>query len=783
MLKGDPGSGKTISLRKFGYELAKKSLNNINSFVRIPIYISLNSYTEYLEQNSPEPFFDFIQSYLKNEYPSADYIREHLSEYLIEGRITFLLDGLNELPQQEFLARYKLIEDFILRKFPKNKFLISCRSIRHTSIFKFETVEINELSEKQIEQFLINYKGKDNASTLFNELTSGDGFMLNICRNPYMLHMLVNRPENKSLPKTQAKLFEEYCFSKLSRFTNQPSKIVQQLSDIAFKMQVKDKFAGGIELKKIKANIDADYKENLIIAKNANLIDFLIDGEFRFYHQILQEYFASLILVETFNKSSKIEKIEDSKWEETILVGCGIIDNPTDFIKEIYQKSNNINLTIKAIGNSDIDTENSKFYKEIFNEAEEILHSYGNSNLIEKIEILKSLSYIEKESTLNLFSVVSIRYKGWLQELSLQLLCKSRHPLKLEKLEKTVIELKSVNTIYKLRSLIKSDKLIKFLIKSTITFDNLSKLFWNSLQYLFIFVPFVLFTLLFKISQKAGIHYYYIIGGGIALTWFIQFIIMHRKDIRALALNKDSISSKFRHIIDRLSWFHLIAIIATVSVILYPNIIFPLFSIILFVGFILFTAYDFYNLVIKIVKPKILISFLFNRKIYFYLFFIFIGTYIMDQYLPQLRSIPTGENLPDLQSNKISEILFSSYKYIFHPIVFIPWKTMLQVLCSLSFSVHLITYLGYLRIYVLKRKYFKKGDISHLNKIVKNIEKNNCFISIKVFSIKIIRKLPLPNQIILKLESINSNDDVVMTELERTLYEIKMENREQNRYK
>jgi predicted NACHT family NTPase len=103
MLKGEPGTGKTLAIQRFAVDQAQDALKNLPNEVRIPVYIFLGSYTGKTENNELETVYDFLQSYLQEEYPWSGFLCDHLKEYLVQGRLLLLFDGLNELPPDEYV--------------------------------------------------------------------------------------------------------------------------------------------------------------------------------------------------------------------------------------------------------------------------------------------------------------------------------------------------------------------------------------------------------------------------------------------------------------------------------------------------------------------------------------------------------------------------------------------------------------------------------------------------------------------------------------------------------
>lgn len=65
MVKGEPGTGKTLTIRRFAVDQAEKALKALPSEVKIPIYIFLGSYTKTTDNGEPEAIYDFLPRIVK----------------------------------------------------------------------------------------------------------------------------------------------------------------------------------------------------------------------------------------------------------------------------------------------------------------------------------------------------------------------------------------------------------------------------------------------------------------------------------------------------------------------------------------------------------------------------------------------------------------------------------------------------------------------------------------------------------------------------------------------
>src|SRR5260221_6028514 len=61
MLKAQPGTGKTLTIRRFAVDQAENALKALPSEVKIPIYIFLGLYTQKAANEEPEEIYDFLQ--------------------------------------------------------------------------------------------------------------------------------------------------------------------------------------------------------------------------------------------------------------------------------------------------------------------------------------------------------------------------------------------------------------------------------------------------------------------------------------------------------------------------------------------------------------------------------------------------------------------------------------------------------------------------------------------------------------------------------------------------
>jgi hypothetical protein len=122
-LLGDPGAGKSTSLRHLGLELMQEILEGEEPDVPILLFVSLGDH----RQGRP---VDFLAQEYGRWYGAKEF-RKEFWEVLQAGRLWLLADGLNEMPcadEEDREARVRDWRRFFKHDFPPgNRALVACR--------------------------------------------------------------------------------------------------------------------------------------------------------------------------------------------------------------------------------------------------------------------------------------------------------------------------------------------------------------------------------------------------------------------------------------------------------------------------------------------------------------------------------------------------------------------------------------------------------------------------------------------------------------------------------
>ncbi|MCP4540105.1 MAG: NACHT domain-containing protein, partial [Chloroflexi bacterium] len=373
VLLGSPGSGKTTTLWRLAYDYALEA--KADAHAPLPLLVPLGGYT------GDGPFDVTLARHLGPLAP-------HLDIYRASGRLILLLDGLNEMPQADYAGRVGRVRD-ALEQHPDDSVVVTCRALDYVEkMEQLQKVEVSPLDETRIRDFVRNYLGETAGERLFWGMAGGDEVhdlwntwrragetweafwtakeipeglgwlpwkaryklwmslrkeppqLLSLGRNPYLLLMMaqVYAGAGGELPANRAKLFAAFVDTLLGREKKRHSQDwievecqKEALAALAYAMQDERGRGTTVEHGWAAAHLDqvaldCDVERLLYLASSATLLD-ASDSTVRFYHQLLQEYFAAREMGRRVAAGEPLERYwpperwwEPSGWEETVIL-------------------------------------------------------------------------------------------------------------------------------------------------------------------------------------------------------------------------------------------------------------------------------------------------------------------------------------------------------------------------------------------------------------------------------------------------------------------------------
>ena len=349
---GPPGAGKSTLLRRHELDTAIRALADSASGngsgpateERITFFVQLNHYRSARLGESAPPPGEWLADRWAARYPDLP----SLSDLLASGRMTLLLDALNEMPLPSDLAYREAVglwKDWLLRltsDMPGNRVVFSCRSLDYsqplsTQSLRVPQVRIEPMSDDRVREFLQVYSPL-HWRDLWARISGSR--QLEVLRSPYFLKLLTEQLEaTGEMPKGRAGLFTGFmrqCFRReveqenalfapealvssrdIRRITHwrwktpyelpERGPLIPKLASLAYVMQVGQSDG---EISQVRVDYDEaldllDDERDEDIVKAGVALSVLDEDpaadEVMYVHQLVQEYFAGRELARSFD--------------------------------------------------------------------------------------------------------------------------------------------------------------------------------------------------------------------------------------------------------------------------------------------------------------------------------------------------------------------------------------------------------------------------------------------------------------------------------------------------
>jgi len=361
LIIGEPGAGKSVSLRK----LAKDLLKEVEKTGKIPIYINLKHWKfekAWTEKDKPTAteLYNFIERDLKNRLNNiftTRFMDENFRKLHDSGRLFYIFDSFDEIPAVLDADENSEIIDHLSKEielflYPLNgtRGVLASREFKcPTNRYRAQTVYyIRNFSEEKIKCALessLRSKGVDVSKKLVR-----NRYLMQIAKNPFLLALIANYAEenNYELPRTQSDLYINYidnrlrmCSESLKKRKMTIQKVIEMAIEISFYMMNEKDFGLEIPSEILEQRFpNEDIKSILDILVHAKLgrIGETEEKRFSFVHRRFNEYFV----VEKLMKNSGIVRsvfketiLEDKRWRDPLVLYCEVTDN--DVVMDIAQ--------------------------------------------------------------------------------------------------------------------------------------------------------------------------------------------------------------------------------------------------------------------------------------------------------------------------------------------------------------------------------------------------------------------------------------------------------------
>lgn len=309
LIKGLPGAGKTTVLQRLALDQALARLHD-PAAARLPLWVRLTA------QKPEETPHEFLVRMWRLENPGgSDQAEAELIQTLRGGRLCILCDALNEARSalhERYGERTAEWREFAEKLPAGNRLVFSCRTQDYLGELGVQQVEIDPLTDEQIEDFARCYLGDPLGAAFWADLRDQNSTLLPLARTPFYLKMMVEEWEaDGHLPPVRARLFAGFTEKLLGREAKrrhpdwiEPAAQHLALSQLAFAIQELDE---SIEVSRAWA-LNALPDQVLLpdgevvptppaavlrLARAATLLSETVDHNVRFSHHLFQEYFAA----------------------------------------------------------------------------------------------------------------------------------------------------------------------------------------------------------------------------------------------------------------------------------------------------------------------------------------------------------------------------------------------------------------------------------------------------------------------------------------------------------
>lgn len=340
LVLGQPGTGKSVALRK----LARDLLNEALKTGRLPLYINLKEWRPAIPWTRASPptsrqLTEFLIASVKRRIPyhSFAFIDEFFVRLIQAGRVFLILDSFDEIPSvldaQEagwLIQELSVVLTQVATGAPEARGLVASRHFRSPLIkrSRWTRLDLRPLSEVRIAQ-LIDLQASRYATKLKAAVLSGNSQLASMASNPFTLGLLISYAERHAgqLPRAQVDLFDDFI-----------RRCIAAAGDDLVELGIDEKavLAGAESIAQKmfeRSGLDAtitDLKQISTASGLEGVVDFLVRARlgrvsvgqraFSFVHRRFNEFF----LVQTFRRdplSAPLEAIAaDDKWRDAMVL-------------------------------------------------------------------------------------------------------------------------------------------------------------------------------------------------------------------------------------------------------------------------------------------------------------------------------------------------------------------------------------------------------------------------------------------------------------------------------
>ena len=400
LVLGDPGSGKSVALRK----LARDLIAEIPLTGKVPVYLNLKEWDPETPWTADRPptdrqFYTFLRTSIIR---SGDvYVERFLNrdaggmsmfDYLLQhGRIFFVFDSFDEIPQvlnEDTNAAWLIdqlsdvIHNFLCGGFETRGVLASRLFRKPSAAFDTHTLlELRPFSDSQIQGCLSRASSYDDA--ILKHLFSLRADLIPALRNPFTAGLLARYSDlyPDTLPSTQVHLYDVYLHSRLTDSAEEIQRACRRRTSVlthdeiitcatVMAVVLADSFGLEAPMEEFIVAIGERFPQTqpdietvariLFHARIARIGQDSPERRFSFAHRRFTEYFVAKYLNDT-REDLQLESIPgDAPRREALSLYCGIADDSTASSIAVYCWNE-----LQFLGSSDATVSDPRYLRSI----------------------------------------------------------------------------------------------------------------------------------------------------------------------------------------------------------------------------------------------------------------------------------------------------------------------------------------------------------------------------------------------------------------------------------
>lgn len=348
VLQGDPGAGKSISLRKVAIDLAREAMHGSREDSRVPLYVNLRAFRPVAGRIDAGAVREFVLATV-NQANSRDvdrFLDAEFDQGLANGSWLFLFDSFDEIPDvlgadrmDETVERYADALHAFLHAMNTCRGVIASREFRGPRRFGWPRFTVLRLTAEQQRELIKKADLPPDAEReVLDGIASAEPFVARLTENPMLLGLLCEHVrETGAFPSSSHIVFETFVESRLSRdasrveqrFRIKQTTLRAVAEEIAFQLTA-DRSLGltptrgelAAALAKVghsPAWLDRhlDALEYIKLARAPEATGSGNDRPFTFTHRRFQEYFATCVVLREPERVQRAVLLLDGQWRET----------------------------------------------------------------------------------------------------------------------------------------------------------------------------------------------------------------------------------------------------------------------------------------------------------------------------------------------------------------------------------------------------------------------------------------------------------------------------------